>query len=576
MMRKIDLNNCNLYVRSRIHYKRQVDEFWEKIQHDVELFRHQKIFFDNPWDMERCSDIFNFCKGIFDKTPNEDPEWVFQLCRFEWLSKFLLLYYKTKDLSLLKEWSEFVTLFFDRNNYKKDGGEKTQKKITLGSRIISRIKSLFFKPNYPTYRTLDTAIRNYTLLINFVHCPDLFESVNRDQILSRIQDDSQYTYDNLRKFDDTSNWGIIIICSYLICNFIINTKREDYKIVYDKLIEMLNKQILPNGAHIESSHMYHNQVLLYLLRLVFWADKCKFVLPNDILTKVSIMAGYSRDFVAPNGNQDLFGDSDNTSLSTLLAVSDVILGKEKKLPLLDTPDFILLNEFDFEYSSYMQSKVVTDSYTKDGITRLSCGDYIVFIYNTKFYSSHKHSDNGSFTLYYKNLPVIIDSGRYTYNDPYWREYFKSRDSHSTIYVESDNLKSDQYSKDITEIVNEISVYNGEIQAHISYKTCDGGTLSRRFILSSKWLEIYDEFIGVSSNIVHQNMILHPAVEPKGTCTCLVAGKYRLSYKTDYEVTQVIQTWTSPHYNEKVKSFKIHMRGILKGNNLKKTKIEING
>lgn len=138
------------------------------------------------------------------------------------------------------------------------------------------------------------------------------------------------------------------------------------------------------------------------------------------------------------------------------------------------------------------------------------------------------------------------------------------------------MKSDQYSKDITEIVNEISVYNGEIQAHISYKTCDGGTLSRRFILSSKWLEIYDEFIGVSSNIVHQNMILHPAVEPKGTCTCLVAGKYRLSYKTDYEVTQVIQTWTSPHYNEKVKSFKIHMRGILKGNNLKKTKIEING
>ena len=91
-MRKIDLNNCNLYVRSRIHYKRQVDEFWEKIQHDVELFRHQKLFFDNPWDMEQCSDIFNFCKGIFDKTPNEDPEWVFQLCRFEWLSKFLLLY----------------------------------------------------------------------------------------------------------------------------------------------------------------------------------------------------------------------------------------------------------------------------------------------------------------------------------------------------------------------------------------------------------------------------------------------------------------------------------------------------
>lgn len=575
-MYKLDLNNRNVYERSIISYRNEVDEFWTKIKHDVDLLKHHYFFFDNPWDMERCTYIYKK-HGLyfFNKTPNSDPEWVFQLCRFEWLSKFILLFYKTNDISLLNEWERLITIFFNSNNYKNNGQIIIKKSNTIIDRAIKRICLFIFKPSYPTYRTLDTAIRNYSLLINIVRCPKLLERVSVRQILHRIQNDSEFTYNNLRKFDETSNWGIIIVCSHLICNLIIDVVRSDYNVIITKLIGMLNKQILPNGAHIESSHMYHNQVLLYLLRLVFWADKCNFVLPNELLLYVRRMAKYSRDFVTPDETQDLFGDSDNTSLSTLLALSDVILGNVKKLPIIKNPDFILLNEFDFEYSQEEYSKICVGNYTKDGITRLSLGDYVVFIYNTKFYSSHKHSDNGSFTLYYKNIPVVIDSGRYSYYDSYWREYFKSVDSHSTIYVSGDSLISDIYSKSITEIENEIFISDENIQAYVSYRVYNKWKLSRRFKLTSQGLEIHDEYCCCEyENPVIQNIIFHPDIKPTGARTFTVAGRYKLRYETDYDFSEVIQAWISHHYNEKVKSYKIRMNGILTDKKEKITKIMI--
>lgn len=573
-MNKIILNNCNIYDRSRNYYKAEVYEFWNKLENDIRLFQNQKFFFDNPWDMERCSTAYKINKNIFNRTPNKDPEWVFQMSRFEWISKFILLYYKTNDSKLIDEWKKLVITFFNNNNHNKNGLINTQNNITLIDRVKRKIKSYFFKPTYPTYRTLDTAIRNYSLLINIIYCHKLNRDISNKQILSRILIDSQYTYNNLRKFDETSNWGIIIICSYLICNLIINTKHEDYSIIIEKLNIMLNKQILPNGAHIESSHMYHNQVLLFLLRLIFWAKKCQFTLPNNILDKTCKMAKYSRDFITPNGTQDLFGDSDNTSLSTLLAISDVILGYEKELPLIDKPDFILLHEFDFNFSLKKSPNATTESYTKDGITRLSCGDYVVFIYNTQYYSNHKHSDNGSFTLYYKNQPIIIDSGRYTYHKPYWREYFKSCSSHSTIYIDGFNIKSDVYSKNITNIVNEITISEEDVQAYISYNVHKKWRLSRRFILTSKGLEIHDEYFDVPCNIVHQNIILHPDIKPISNSNLFINYKYKLEYETDYEVSKIAKTWISHHYNEKVKSYKIHMNGYLKNNRKKITKIKI--
>ena len=172
------VGNSNIYDKSIVFYKCEVDAYWKKLQHDVELLKARHFFFDNPWDMECCSEVYKLNKyHSFDKTPNGDPEWVFQFCRFEWLSKFILLYYKTNDASLLEIWNNFVFSFFEKNNYDDNGLLLIeQQSNSILNRILRRFKGCFITKKSPTYRTLDTAIRNYSLLINIESCPNLLSS----------------------------------------------------------------------------------------------------------------------------------------------------------------------------------------------------------------------------------------------------------------------------------------------------------------------------------------------------------------------------------------------------------------
>lgn len=92
------------------------NSFVEKLNKDVESLINGYYFFDNAWDMECCFTPYSLIKGAYNKSPNGDPEWIFQFCRLEWLTKYILLYRISLDEKLLTKWYEAVYAFFTCNN----------------------------------------------------------------------------------------------------------------------------------------------------------------------------------------------------------------------------------------------------------------------------------------------------------------------------------------------------------------------------------------------------------------------------------------------------------------------------
>lgn len=172
----------------------------------------------------------------------------------------------------------------------------------------------------------------------------LFGDFKDNTFVRRILSDSSWTIDNLRPFDETSNWGIIIVGNHLLVNIIACFQTGPY---LAKLEEMLDRQLFSAGAHIESSNMYHNHVLLTLMRLVYWLGKTGLQIPTSLMDATKRMAAYTYDMTGPDGYQICFGDSDRTDLGTLNFISALLLFQEvAKAP--QRPDLWLLNEFDIK------------------------------------------------------------------------------------------------------------------------------------------------------------------------------------------------------------------------------------
>ena len=54
----------------------------------------------------------------------------------------------------------------------------------------------------------------------------------------------------------------------------------------------------------------------------------------------------------------------------------------------------------------------------------------------KDYPSHRHSDLTSFVFYFKNLPILVDTGRFNYisNDPLGSHGFTAK-AHNSILID---------------------------------------------------------------------------------------------------------------------------------------------
>ena len=199
---------------NKIGLLKQIAEKYGAVGRDDDFtssFLNGTVYFDMPSDMEACRRGYDY--SAYRTPQNGDGEWTYQFARMEYLHRLVLSFSATGDAKITDKYFSFIHDFFQNNHYENDA-EVVDRYGPLKSRILRS----FGKSDllYPTYRTLDTAIRNYSLLIDRFFLEDLFD----DKTVERIKSDAIKTVSRLREFDRTSNWGIMI-CALTACSFLI-------------------------------------------------------------------------------------------------------------------------------------------------------------------------------------------------------------------------------------------------------------------------------------------------------------------------------------------------------------------
>lgn len=185
------------------------------------------------------------------------------------------------------------------------------------------------------------------------------------------------------------------------------------------LLSELQEQILQDGAHYELSPMYH-QIILYRI-----LDSINLVKNNDwknqelvslLEEKASIMLGWLETMTFNSG-----------AIPHLNDATDSIAPTSKQL---------------FEYARKLNIEWNKSKLNDSGYRKFSYGDFEIIMdigqIAPSYQPGHSHADNLNFVLYYKNKPIIVDTGISTYEKNERRQIERSTSSHNTVTINSLN------------------------------------------------------------------------------------------------------------------------------------------
>jgi hypothetical protein len=188
------------------------------------------------------------------------------------------------------------------------------------------------------------------------------------------------------------------------------------------LFNELNEQILEDGGHFELSPMYHQIILDRLL------DSINLIKNNevfddqdellDIMTKKAIsMLVWIRNMSFSNGDIPHFNDS----TFGIAPTSEQLFDYAKRLNL----------------NLNLNLSLTSSGYRKFKTNNYKC---IVDIgqLGPDYIPGHAHADMLSFVLYYKELPLIVDTSVSTYEKNQTRQLERSTSSHNTVVVNNKN------------------------------------------------------------------------------------------------------------------------------------------
>ncbi|MFM1538783.1 heparinase II/III domain-containing protein [Helcococcus bovis] len=388
------------------------------IKENSDLFLKDKIRFVNNWAMERCEDIVDFSDFNWNKVHNNDPEWAFMLNRQEYLIDLFISYVVENDVKYLEK---------------------------IKQHIFEKITDLDEMQKYKnSFRTLDTGIRIYqwTFLLRNSSKYNLFTNHEEEIIKESIVKQINFLYENFEDRYYLSNWGSIQIAAVLIFNSLYD-KILDKKIIdfFEKALEInVNISIYDDGTQWEQSSMYHVDVMVYYFNLLISSDNY-FNILSDKLYK---MAEYVYYVTGPDNLQFSIGDSDVIDTRDIMTWMSIFWKddrfKEKSFVHPDILSYFMFTENMIADFENIKSKLVEKSskvYKDSGQIFLKDKNFYLYFKNGVMGSSHTHSDLNSLCFYYKGEPIVIDSGRFTYVDCLYRNYFKSMNAHSSLIIDDE-------------------------------------------------------------------------------------------------------------------------------------------
>lgn len=182
------------------------------------------------------------------------------------------------------------------------------------------------------------------------------------------------------------------------------------------LLRELQKQILPDGAHIELSTMYHRIILYRILDCINLMKNKRTEnngLEELLKEKASAVLSWMNNMTFRNGEMPSFNDAvkDGAPSPAQLKVY------AKQLNVYT--DSIALKESGYRKITQLNYEIVVDA------------GNIMPSYNP----GHTHADMLSFCLNINSKPVIVDCGTSTYENNLLRKFERSTAAHNTVSVD---------------------------------------------------------------------------------------------------------------------------------------------
>lgn len=408
------------------------DNYDEKIKKSLEnanRILNNVFLFNRPWDMEPTSVPYKFENIIWNYAPNGDDEWIFMLNRHEYLEDLVIAYYLTYDKKYIYKWIEVINDWINKNT--PSSNEMAWRTIEVGIRCLSWTFDL---------------IRILPL--------DILKEDEFEEILKSLSYQVRFIKDNIKDKDILSNWGVLQTTGVLTVLMAFYERIEDKDLINwaeKTLVKQLEVQVLEDGVHWEQSPMYHVEVLLSTLKMLYIAEVFNFTVNKVIKDKAYDLSNVLIYSTAPDHHQIMQSDSDYTDTRDIMCLSALVLNKgEFKDKSYERIDYSTLWLLGGKYIKIYDELISLNTRELDKAF-LDSGNYYLrsdwseqasfaYFHNGTLGSGHGHAD----LLHYNISPFgenfIIDPGRYTYvEDDKLRTYFKSPKAHNCIIINEEDF-----------------------------------------------------------------------------------------------------------------------------------------
>jgi Heparinase II/III N-terminus/Heparinase II/III-like protein len=216
----------------------------------------------------------------------------------------------------------------------------------------------------------------------------------------------------------------------------------------EELVKNIQADLLPDGVHCEQSTDYHHLVLKNYLWIRKLAHLNQIEIPDEFDTLLKKALEFSLHCHRPDGMIPALSDGDSRCFLDLLQQGYELYGGEDLLYVASqgtqgTPP--AMRSTGFPHSGYY---ILRSGWGDQGAAYAD-ERYLIFDCGPLGTGNHGHLDLLSFEAYAYGKPLIVDPGRYSYDESgpvNWRVRFRGTAAHNTVLADNKNQTSYEWRK----------------------------------------------------------------------------------------------------------------------------------
>lgn len=319
-------------------------------------------------------------------------------------------------------------------------------------------------PSYP-WRHIETAMRLYTAFIPCLTAfreSKTFDLENWTMFLTAVRDHANFLVNHYTNHEKSSNWLTMETSALLQCAIMfpeLQGADEWFKHGYQRVMHEMRYSFDNDGVHMERTTIYHMVAAIAYMQATRLCELNGIPVAPYAHDTIERACEFIMRQIKPDFSNPMIGDADRNDL--LARRSDTSLYEGMNLSM-DPFDLNEMRAFfrqmyeatgreDFLYFATgrkqgEEPRTRNYSMKEAGIHIMRTGwqpeDSYMHIHGVQLErgekSTHSHNDTGHFELQIAGEDILLDGGRYIYNQSIWknwRHYFLSACAHNTLYVD---------------------------------------------------------------------------------------------------------------------------------------------